>query len=148
MAEKRHADKPVQAVHLLKICVGVDRVEQLEQWQAQRVGHGETLRHVTRSRPRREDEVLAGGSLYWIIAGAIRVRQRIIGLDRVETDTGVKCGLVLAPELVRTEPWARRPHQGWRYLEVKDAPPDLAAASGGDDLPPELQVTLREIGVY
>jgi len=138
-----------RVVHLLKICVGVEQVEQLEAWQGQRLARGETLRHVTRNRPRRDTEVLAGGSLYWIIAGAIRVRQRIIGLERVPTDTGMKCVLVLAPELVRTEPWLRRPHQGWRYLEQKDAPPDLdIGGNDTDELPPDLRVTLRDIGVY
>ena len=134
-------------VHLLKLCVGVDSVEQLESYQKARLARGETLRHVTRNRPRRDDEVLAGGSIYWIIAGAIRVRQQIVDLEVVETDEGRKCGLVFDPELVRTEPWARRPHQGWRYLEAKDAPPDLAAGGEADDLPPELRAQLRELGV-
>ncbi|MDF1733741.1 MAG: DUF1489 domain-containing protein [Minwuia sp.] len=148
MADKGAGADPQGVVHLLKICVGVDQVEQLELWQGQRVARGEQLRHVTRNRPRRDAEVLAGGSLYWIIAGAIRVRQRIVELERVQTDTGTKCGLILAPELVRTEPWLRRPHQGWRYLEAKDAPPDLAAHAGAEELPPDLQVALRDIGVY
>lgn len=138
-----------KVVHLLKICVGVARVEQLELWQGERQARGEQLRHVTRNRPRRDTEVLAGGSLYWIIAGAIRVRQRIVGLEQVQTDTGRKCALILGPELVRTEPWLRRPHQGWRYLERKDAPPDLDInGTDLDELPPELRVSLRDIGVY
>ncbi len=99
------------------------------------------------NRPRRDDEVLNGGCIYWIIAGAIRVRQQIIELERVETGEGVKCGLVFDSQLVRTEPWARRPHQGWRYLEAKDAPPDLPSGVDADDLPPELRAQLREIGV-
>jgi len=148
MADPETGHDTPKVVHLLKICVGVDQVEQLELWQGQRLARDEQLRHVTRNRPRRDDEVLAGGSLYWIIAGAIRVRQRIVGLDRVETDTGVKCGLILGPELVRTEPWLRRPHQGWRYLEAKDAPPDLSARADAEGLPPDLQVALRDIGVY
>ena len=148
MADRKTGGDTPKVVHLLKICVGVDQVEQFELWQGQRVARGERLRHVTRNRPRRDGEVLAGGSLYWIIAGAIRVRQRIVGLERVETDTGVKCGLILAPELVRTEPWLRRPHQGWRYLEAKDAPPDLSARADAEGLPPDLQVALRDIGVY
>lgn len=136
-----------ERVHLLKLCVGVDQVEQLEQWQGERAARGEVLRHVTRNRPRRDDEVLNGGSIYWIIAGAIRVRQQIIELERVETDTGVKCGLIFDPQLIRTVPWARRPHQGWRYLEDKDAPPDLTSGGEDDDLPPDLRAALNNLGV-
>lgn len=134
-------------VHLLKLCVGVDSVEQLETWQAERAARGEKLRHVTRNRPRRDAEVLNGGSIYWIIAGAIRVRQRIVDLEVVETGEGVKCGLIFEPKLIRTEPQPRRPHQGWRYLEAKDAPADLAEATGEDDLPPDLRAELSRIGV-
>lgn len=134
-------------VHLIKVCVGVERVEQLAEWQAQRLEREGRLCHVTRHRPRRDADLLAGGSLYWIIAGAIRVRQRVVALDAVETSEGVKCGLVLDPELVRTEPWPRGPHQGWRYLELKDAPADLMSGGADDDLPPELRMQLREMGV-
>lgn len=135
-------------VNLIKLCVGVDEVRQLREFQAARLARGETLRHVTRSRPRRDAEVLSGGSLYWVIKGAIRVRQRITALDVVETEEGRKCGLVLDPELVLTEAWPRRPHQGWRYLEVKDSPPDIGVTGEGeDDLPAELRAELRDMGV-
>ena len=134
-------------VHLVKVCVGVGSVEQLQQFQAERVARGEALRHVTRHRPKRDGDLLNGGSLSWIIAGALRVRQRVIGLDPVETEDGVKCALVLDPELVRTEPFPRGPHQGWRYLAAKDAPPDLPSGGGGDEMPDELRMKLREMGV-
>ncbi|WP_416897422.1 MAG: DUF1489 family protein [Minwuia sp.] len=134
-------------VHLVKLCVGVDSVEQLAEFQRARASRNEALRHVTRNRPRRDDEVLNGGSIYWIIAGAIRVRQRIVDLEVVQTGEGVKCGLLFDPELVRTEPWGRRPHQGWRYLEAKDAPPDLPDGEAAEDLPDDLRAHLREIGL-
>jgi hypothetical protein len=141
-------------VHILKLCVGVDAIEELEDFQRRRlatmrkVGDEPKLRHVTRHRPRRDAEVLDGGSLYWVIRGFVQVRQRIIGLETVETDNGRKCGLVLHPELVRTELQPRRPHQGWRYLDPKDAPADLRTQDAADDdMPPELQAELRELGL-
>ena len=142
MAERGH-----RVVHLVKVCVGVERVEQLVEWQAMRLADTGRLVHVTRNRPKRADEVLAGGSLYWIIAGAVRVRQRIVGLDEVQTETGMQCGLVFAPDLVRTEPWPRGPHQGWRYLEAKDAPPDLPEAGLDAALPEDLRAQLRDLGL-
>ena len=136
------------AVHLLKMCVGVDSVDQLRQFQAQRMARGETLRHVTRYKPRRGPEVLAGGSLYWVIRGAIRVRQRIIGFEEVVTDVGLKCGLLLGSDLVATLPQPRRPHQGWRYLDNDAAPEDLdKATDAGNELPPEMLAELRELGI-
>ncbi len=141
-------------VHILKLCVGVDHIEQLETFQRRRLaamgkaGQTPKLRHVTRHRPRREADVLDGGSLYWVIRGLVQVRQRIIGLETVETENGRKCGLVLDPELVRTELQPRRPHQGWRYLEPRDAPPDLLTSQTTDDeMPPELRAELRELGL-
>jgi len=141
-------------VHLLKLCVGVDTVDELAMYQHRRlttmrkVKQKPQLRHVTRHRPRRDDEVLDGGSLYWVIRGFVQVRQRIIGLEAVDTDEGRKCGLLLHPELVRTELQPRRPHQGWRYLEPKDAPLDLAAVAGVDaEMPAELRAELRELGL-
>ena len=135
-------------IHLLKMCVGVDSVDQLRQWQAQRLARGETLRHVTRYKPRRGHEVLAGGSLYWIIRGAIRVRQRIIGFEEVVTDVGLKCGLLLGTDLIATLPQPRRPHQGWRYLASDAVPEDLdKAAAAGSELPPEMLAVLRELGI-
>ena len=80
--------------------------------------------------PTRKEEVLDGGSLYWIIRRFIRVRQRIIGLEAVVGDDGIpRCDLILDPELIRTEPQPRRPHQGWRYLNPADAPKDLDISS-------------------
>jgi len=103
--------------------------------------------HITRFRPKRADEILDGGSIYWIIKGFIQVRQRIIGLEPVETDTGVKCKIIMDTRLVRTESQPRRPHQGWRYLEPADAPKDLNVKSRAEDIPPEISAKLRELGL-
>jgi hypothetical protein len=141
-------------VHLLKLCVGVESVDQLARYQVQRLeamrkaGETPRLRHVTRNTPRRAEEVLDGGSLYWVIKGFVRVHQRIIGLEPVTTDEGQKCAIILDPNLVETEYQPRRPHQGWRYLEPADAPRDRKAGRGGLEEPsPEMLSELRELGL-
>ncbi len=142
------------ALHLLKLCVGIGSVDHLAVAQAQRLERqrraGETprLRHITRNMPRRADEVLDGGSIYWVIKGFVRVRQRIVALEPVTTDKGVRCAIILDPTLVETEYQPRRPHQGWRYLEPQDAPPDRRDASGGfEEAPAEMIEELRELGL-
>lgn len=135
-------------VHLLKVAVGVESIDHIRQWQASRVRQHGRLRHVTRMSPRRASEVVDGGSIYWIVKGAIRVRQRILGIEDVVTPDGRKCGLLLDPDLVPTEPVPRRPHQGWRYLEVGDAPADLGdVAPGLQEMPAEMIAELRELGL-
>lgn len=138
-------------VHILKLCVGADSVEDLIDWHRAHPSPFPTgeRRHVTRMWPKREAEVTAGGSLYWVIKGVILCRQRIVRLDEVIGADGIaRCGIVMDPEVVRTEAAARRPFQGWRYLDPKDAPPDLPEHRAGDDrLPEELALVLAEIGL-
>lgn len=138
------------ALHLLKVCVGIDSIEHLAEVQKQRRGRRKVIWHYTRQLPQRAEEILAGGSIYWIIKGFVRVRQRIVGIDEVHLEEeGRYCRLSLDPTLVSTEPQARRPHQGWRYLEAADAPPDLKAGkrSKGETLPPQLIAELKELGL-
>lgn len=138
------------SVNLVKMCVGIDDIEQLRYWQAKRLKSAadKKLLHITRNRPKREEELLAGGSLYWVIKGQIRVRQCVIGLDdRVKEDGKPACGLVLDPDLVATEFRAMRPMQGWRYLEAKDAPRDLRKGDELGDMPPKLIAELRALGI-
>jgi len=149
-------------VHIVKLCVGVESIEQLERFQTNRRARAKARNepaeniHRTRNRPRRDREVLDGGSLYWIIKGFIRVRQPIVRLDELYDDAEAKrCGFVLGPGLVRTELHARRPHQGWRYLEVTDAAHDLPDhlqsghwdAATNDGPPPEMAAELRALGL-
>ena len=142
------------ALNLLKMCVGIDHVSELERLQAARLaearrqGREPRLVHRTRHTPRRAAEILDGGSLYWIIKRFVRVRQPIVAIERVVDGDGVRrCDLVLGHEWVRTEPQPRRPHQGWRYLEAADTPPDLASNDPSHELPPELADNLRELGL-
>ena len=142
-------------LHLVKLCVGVDTVEDLQGWITFRLGEqrraGETPEsfHTTRMKPKRADELLDGGSLYWVIRGKVQVRQRLLELRPFRDKDGIKrCKLVLEPKLVLTEWQPRRAFQGWRYLAPKDAPRDLA----GDParlatLPPKLRRELAELGL-
>jgi hypothetical protein len=138
-------------VNLLKLCVGADSVEDLLDWQRTHPSPfptGERC-HVTRMWPKRDAELLAGGSLYWVIKGLVLCRQRILRLDEVTGADGIlRCGLIMDPEVIRTEPVPRRAFQGWRYLETKDSPRDLPATRGGDDsLPEPLALALAQIGL-
>jgi hypothetical protein len=135
----------------VKLCVGADSIADLVEWQATARAQGPDglPRHVTRMWPRRATALLAGGSLYWVIAGAIRVRQRILRLDPVTGADGVaRCALVLDPALVATAAAPRRPFQGWRYLAPAEAPADLPRGAADDPALPEgLARALAEIGV-
>ena len=112
----------------------------MHDWQAERLrrlrkeGKKPELRHRTLQTPRRRDELLNGGSLYWVIKGFVLVRQRVLDLVPDVKDDGIACcAIVLDPELVATRPQARRAFQGWRYLAAGDAPPDRGAAADADD---------------
>jgi hypothetical protein len=133
-------------LHLLKLCVGADGVEDLADWHASQPPG--PLRHVTRTRPKRADDVLDGGSLYWVFKGLVLARQRILGLDPAPGTDGVtRCAIVLDRALVRTEAQPRRPFQGWRYLPAAEAPPDISGDAGAETLPPELGAALAALGV-
>ncbi len=137
--------------HLIKLSVGTESVETLIEWQetARLRWPDKQPRHVTRMWPKREEQVLNGGSIYWVIKGVIQCRQRILGLDEVIGEDGIRrCGIVLDKPLIRVEATPKRAFQGWRYLQPCDAPSDLRAARATEDkLPPELQSALAEIGV-
>ena len=135
-------------LHLIKLSVGSKDVAGLQAWQAERAITHAPLRHRTRNRPKRRDDILDGGSIYWVIAGFIQARQRIIDIIDDEMEDGTACaGLVLEPLLVPVAARVMKAFQGWRYLEPESAPPDLAdrsSAAGLDSLPPGLRAALRE----
>ncbi|MFN4158581.1 MAG: DUF1489 family protein [Gemmobacter sp.] len=138
-------------VHILKLCVGAESVEDLAGWQksqAWRWPKGRAV-HVTRMWPKRADEVTDGGSLYWVIKGLILCRQPILALEQMEEGDGItRCALHLDAAIIRTESTPKRPFQGWRYLTPADAPRDLAAGRAREDaLPPGLATALAEIGL-
>lgn len=138
-------------LNLIKLCVGIDSVEDLIAWRARNTPNGAETRsqHVTRMWPKRESELLDGGSIYWVIRGSVQARQRITSLDEVIGQDGIRrCAIVMDPKIIRTASAKRRPFQGWRYLTAEDAPPDLSEKRASDDaLPPQLSSALAEIGV-
>jgi len=138
-------------INILKLCVGADSVEDLLDWQTSQRRNwppGKAI-HVTRMWPKREAEVLEGGSLYWVIKGVILARQSITDLKQVDLGDGIsRCALVLDAEVIRTEAAPRRPFQGWRYLDPADSPRDLPKGRAKDDpLPAALAQALAEIGL-
>ncbi|PCJ07457.1 MAG: lysophospholipase [Rhodobacteraceae bacterium] len=138
-------------VNLIKLSVGTESVETLTDWQDMRRAQSPDglARHITRMRPKREAEIVAGGSIYWVIKGTVQCRQRILRFDEIIGEDGIRrCAFVLDPELHRTQNPLRRPFQGWRYLKPEDSPPDLREGQTTEDtLPPELNRALAEIGV-
>jgi len=135
-------------LHMLKLSVGPKDVAQLRAIQKLRAVIDPPLRHQTRMTPRRREEILDGGSIYWVVAGFLQVRQRITDIIEDQWDDGTPCtGLVLEPRLVMVEARATKAFQGWRYLPPEDAPPDVveaAAAQGMEELPAALKAALRE----
>jgi hypothetical protein len=103
--------------------------------------------HVTRQTPKRADELLDGGSLYWVIKGQIAVRQRLMELKAVTKNGLPHCGLVYDPTLVHVIPRYCRPFQGWRYLASNDAPADVRTVKGAKHLPPQLRAELAALGL-
>jgi hypothetical protein len=138
-------------LHLLKLSVGIRDIAHLRQVQAARAKADPPLRHRTRNFPRRADEIRAGGSIYWVIAGAIVVRQRVLAIIEDQWQDGAACaGIVLHKTLVPVSGRSIRPFQGWRYLEAAEAPPDVvkgARAKGEEALPPALKRALRALGL-
>jgi hypothetical protein len=138
-------------VHLLKLSVGTEDIADLADWQATKRAQTEDglPRHVTRMWPKREAEILNGGSIYWVIKGVILCRQPILRLDEYLGADGIRrCAIVCKPGLIRVEATPKRAFQGWRYLTAADAPRDLPEGRQNEDpLPPELSQALAAIGV-
>ena len=137
-------------LHLLKLSVGTRDPADLRAWQAARAVDEPPLRHRTRMRPKRAAEIADGGSIYWVIAGRLLVRQRVLDIVDDVWDDGSSCaGILLDPALVEVEARPVQPFQGWRYLSPEAAPGDLAARLAGvaidPDLPDEMRRQLRDL---
>lgn len=143
-------------LHLVKLCVGAVSIEDLAAWQAERLARARKskrdaqLFHTTFQTPKRQEELLDGGSLYWVIKGQLMVRQRLVGFGEGKKEDGTPCCLLLLdPELVPVRPVPRRAFQGWRYLTAEDAPADLGkgAGKGIAAMPERLRRELAELGL-
>ena len=138
-------------VNLVKLSVGTESVEDMLDWQRRRSKQveGGQYYHVTRMWPKREADLLDGGSIYWVIKGVILARQRILELREIVGQDGIRrCGLVLERDVTLVAATPKKAFQGWRYLDPRDAPPDLAAGRQHEEpLPPALSKALAEIGV-
>jgi len=133
-------------LHLVKLAVGIDDIDHLRRVRAERAAErgGEWV--YTRNHPRRASEVLAGGSIYWVVRGHILVRQRVTGLRSERDENGRRyCLIEVAPELVPTLSRSCRPFQGWRYLPPEAAPPDRSTGKA----PPvdRMLAELRALGL-
>ena len=130
-------------LHMIKLCVGVAHVETLER----RAAKGQWLTVDTRMTPKRAAELEDGGSIYWVMKGSVTCRMPILDITTHGEGKTSHCQIKLSPDVVRTAPQARRPFQGWRYLEPKDAPMDLSTLDAGE-VPEELAIRLREMGAW
>ena len=143
-------------LHLIKLCVGCDSIEDLASWQAERLAQMKRdkqkpeLFHRTFQMPKRREELLDGGSLYWVIKGVIQARQPVFDLREGTKDDGSPCALVMLEKtLVPVRPTPRRAFQGWRYLKADEAPADIKPGSRDQvvEMPAKLRRDLAELGL-
>ena len=140
-------------VHLIKLSVGTESFADLAEWQQQcladlrRARRKPELWHITRHTPKRADELLAGGSIYWVVKGFVIARQKLLDFRDIDVNGVNHCAIVHDAELIPVRSQPRRAFQGWRYLNPEDAPPDIAAGSGHEELPEHLRQELRALGL-
>jgi hypothetical protein len=142
-------------LHLIKLCVGVDSIRELDEWikerMAQKKKKKESVEHIhtTRMMPTQKEALLNGGSLYWVIKGVVSCRQKLIDLRQFTDKEGIKrCRIVMEPKLVPVLPKPRSAFQGWRYLKANEAPADLAeGAKGAAAMSEEMRRELHELGL-
>jgi hypothetical protein len=140
-------------VNLLRMAVRIQSISQLKEIQTERraLTDGKRLHSFTRNMPRRTDELIDGGSIYWVVKRLIRVRQKIIGIEKMTNEEGKKfCAIELDPSHILLEPRSQKPFQGWRYLKTEESPadaPDGGVANFGLDMPSEMIVELKELGL-
>jgi hypothetical protein len=140
------------AMHMIKLCVGVEDVDHLIDLQKARLKREGMLVHVTRNTPKMAAEILDGGSLYWVIKKFVRVRQRLVGIERgINSEGRPSCALQLDPTLIRTELKEFRAFQGWRYFKEQAIPADLRSGSSitesSESLPADMAEELKSLGL-
>jgi hypothetical protein len=143
-------------LHLIKLAVGCESVKDLKDWIAERMlaakkkGLPQQHVHVTRMTPKRVEDILDGGSLYWVIRGEVAAREKIVAIEPFRDPAGIgRCRLVMQPRVIAVTPRPMRPFQGWRYLTAGDAPADLGKASAAsvEAMPEPMRRELRDLGL-
>jgi hypothetical protein len=147
-------DNRAMALHLIKLCVGAESIQDLEEWIGERIaerrkrGERTLSLHVTRMTPKRLDELLDGGSLYWVIRGLLAARQALKDIETFTDAEGIgRCRLWMDPKVMPVLPRPYRPFQGWRYLNVKDAPPDIGGRGAIAEMPEAMRRELSGLGL-
>jgi len=143
------------ALHLMKLAVGCDSIKDLQDFLRERMrkakeqGLPRKHIHITRMTPKRDEELLDGGSLYWVIKGQIAAREKLLAIVSFRDKAGIsRCRIVMEPKVITVTPRPMRAFQGWRYLSASDAPADLGQAGKGLAAMPEpLRRELRELGL-
>lgn len=141
-------------LHLIKLCVGPASLAELRNWVEQSSqnrraqGVPDEQLHTTRMVPTKREELLTGGSLYWVLKGKIQARQRLLDIRPFKDAEGIsRCHLVLEPTLIAVAPRPRGPFQGWRYFKIDDAPADLNTSGEASNLPHDMQIELAKLGL-
>lgn len=141
-------------LHLLRMAVKIESISHLKKVQAERFRQerkkgGKYFYTFTRNIPRRKEELLDGGSIYWVIKKYIRARQPILGFEKRTNDEGRNyCAIRLEPEPIQVISHRQKAFQGWRYLTSEDAPSDLNLNDiQVDGIPIEMADELRELGL-
>jgi hypothetical protein len=156
MQAARAAKERDMPLHLIKLAVGCDSVRELKEWIAERMatakkkGLPQRHVHITRMVPKRDAEILDGGSLYWVIRGEIAAREKIVAIEPFRDKDGIgRCRIVMQPKVIAVSPRPMRPFQGWRYLKPDAAPPDLGKTveKGMAAMPEPMRRELRELGL-
>ncbi len=136
-------------LHMVKLCVGANEINDLKVWQNSLLAHSERPYHRTRMVPKRAGELLDGGSIYWVIRGLVQVRQSICDVKELTDRTGRRaCELIFDPKLIMVEPTPKRAFQGWRYLKPADAPVDLDGTQTSGAIPMALRSELKQALVW
>jgi len=136
------------ALHMLKLAAGVSDLAELKALQKERRRERGVYAFYTRNMPKRDEEILDGGSVYWVVKGQIQGRQRIKGFRPIVNHRGRKAVLITFEAKLTPTAWhPHRPFRGWRYLEPKEAPKDLPKGAKAKGLPPKMEAELRELGL-
>jgi hypothetical protein len=134
-------------LHMIKLVVGVDTIEEMVDWRRQNMAGGPWILR-TRQTPKRATELIEGGSIYRVFKGFVLCRQRILDVNTVGEGQATRCEITLDEEIVLVAPLPRRPFQGWRYFEHKDVPEDLGGHGEAAAIDQALAAKLRELGAW